>query len=249
MTLSKSSSTSSPTTRPALSVYYGPPTPRSLRTLGGFDCAIVQTTLYSAKALEQLRLGGTRVLGYLSVGEDYPHGDWASIPGSAEYHCHFNPEWNSVSVDAAHPAWRSEVLRRAGAALQGADGLLLDTLDSADPAATLSLIAELRLSQRGAVLIANRGIDLLPGLAQHVDGVLFEALSTTHSPRYARHKASGLEYTEKAVQILRGFDLEISALDYARTPALARFARQRAARLGLSTFVSDRELSLPGGFS
>ena len=237
------------TQRPALSVYYGPPTPQALSVLGRFECVIVQTTLYPARALEKLRSGGTRVLGYLSVGEDHPHGDWASLPGSAEYHQMLNPVWGSVNVDAAHPAWSVEVLRRAESALRGANGLLLDTLESADAAATLALIARIRASQPAAVLIANRGLALLPGLAQHVNGVLFEAFSTTHTPRYARHRAGGLEYTEAALQVLRGFALEISALDYARTPALARFARQRAGRLGLDTFVTDRDLSLPGGFS
>ena len=73
------------------------------------------------------------------------------MPGSAPYHCGVNAEWGSVVVDAAHPGWRAVVLARAEQVLEHTDGLLLDTLDSADPAATLALVGrcELRLPLPG----------------------------------------------------------------------------------------------------
>lgn len=230
-----------------LSVFYGPPTPQALATLAGFRTATVQTTLYTPAQLAGLRAGGTRVLGYLSVGEDHPHGEYACTPGCAPYHRTVNPQWGSVAVDVHHPAWWAELLRRADAELRHADGLLLDTLDSAEPGGTLALVQTLRAAFPGATLLANRGFGLLPGLARLVDGVLFEGFSTTHTPAYAALDAQGLAYTAHWLGELRALGLNVCALDYADTPALARAARARAASLQVQTFVTDRALTLAGG--
>ncbi|GGL84778.1 hypothetical protein GCM10010840_23370 [Deinococcus aerolatus] len=231
-----------------LSVYYGPPSPQVLGTLARFRTAVVQTTLYAPAELATLRAGGTRVLGYLSVGEDHPTGDYLCTPGCAVYHRAVNPQWGSVAVDAAHPAWRAELLGRARRELQHADGLLLDTLDSAAPAATLALVRALREAHPGVTLLANRGFGLLPDLAPLVHGVLFEGFSTTHSPGYTRLDGQGLAYTAFWLQKLRDLGLNVCALDYADTPALAQAARERANLFSVQTFVTDRALSWPGGF-
>lgn len=243
---------SSPTDPSPGAVYYGWPTPEALATLGRFERVFVQAALYSPDQLAHLRSGGTRVLAYLSVGEDHPLGDWACVPGSADYHCGLNPDWGSVVVDAAHPLWQRTLLERAAAALAHSDGLLLDTLDSAAPQPTLALVRQLRAAFPEAGLWANRGFSLWPALppllsAAPGGGVLFEAFSTHHAP-YALHDAAGLEYTALWLERLRRSGLDIQLLDYADTPALAQAARERAATFGLPTFVSDRALSLAGGW-
>lgn len=229
-------------------MYYGPATRQAVRTLGGFAVVIVQPTLYAAADLRALREGGTRVLAYLSVGEDHAFGDTPCVPGSAPYHQAVNAQWGSVTVDAAHPAWREVLLGRAEQVLAQTDGLLLDTLDSADPTATLELVRALRTFVPGATLMANRGFGLLPGLTPHVQSVLFEAFSTTHVPRLAAHDSQGLAYTAHWLAVLKASGLPVFALDYAATPKLAAFARARAARYAVPTFVTDRDLTLPGGF-
>lgn len=232
-----------------LSVYYGPPTPQALETLGRFRTAVVQATLYAPQQLAALRAGGTRVLGYLSVGEDHSTGDYRCTPGCAAYHLAVNPGWGSVAVDAAHPAWRAEVLGRAVRELQHADGLLLDTLDSAAPGPTLALVRALRAAHPDVTLLANRGFGLLPDLAPLVHGVLFEGFSTTHTPTYTGLDAQGLAYTTLWLQKLRAAGLSVCALDYADTPALAQAARARARASDVQTFVTDRALSWAGGFA
>ena len=237
---------------PALAVYYGPATAQALATLGRFAQVAVQAPLYSPAQLAALRRGGTRVLAYLSVGEDHPLGDWACVPGDAAYHRRPNPDWPSVVVDAAHPLWEKTLLTRAAQALEHADGLLLDTLDSADPAATLALLRRLRGAFPQAALWANRGFSLWPELPDLLrgapgSGVLFEAFSTHHTP-YALHDAAGLAYTADWLAEVRRSGLPVHALDYADRPALAAAARARAAALGLFTFVSDRALACPAGW-
>ncbi|WP_019009684.1 endo alpha-1,4 polygalactosaminidase [Deinococcus aquatilis] len=229
-------------------MYYGPATPQAVRTLGGFATVILHPTLYAAADLRALREGGTRVLAYLSVGEDHAFGDTACVPGSAPYHQAVNAQWGSVTVDAAHPAWREVLLARAEQVLAHTDGLLLDTLDSAEPAATLELVKALRMAVPSAALMANRGFDLLPGLVPCVQSVLLEAFSTTHSPRLAAHDPQGLAYTAHWLAVVKASGLPVFALDYAATSKLAAFARARATRYAVPTFVTDRDLTLPGGF-
>ncbi|MFB9992392.1 endo alpha-1,4 polygalactosaminidase [Deinococcus oregonensis] len=229
-------------------MYYGPATPQAVRTLGGFDLVVLHPTLYAASDLKALREGGTRVLAYLSVGEDHAFGDTPCIPGSAAYHCAVNPQWGSVVVDAAHPGWRATLLNRAEQVLAHTDGLLLDTLDSADAAATLNLVSAVRATASGTVLMANRGFGLWPGLAQYIQAVLFEAFSTTHSPLPAAHDQQGLAYTAHWLGVLRAAGLPVFALDYAATPQLAAFAQARAAQYAVPPFVTQRDLTLPGGF-
>lgn len=228
-------------------VYYGPGGAEALRTLGRFGMVVVQPGLYRPADLRALREGGTRVLGYLSVGEDHPLGDRACVPGSQPYHRAVNAHWGSVAVDAAHPGWREVLLERAAEALAHTDGLLLDTLCSAEGDATLGRVRDVREAWPGAWLLANRGFSLLPGLAALVDGVLIEAFGTTHTPRYALHDRMGLDYTTHWLAACRTSGLEVLALDYADTSALADLARVHAARWDVPTFVTDRALSLPGG--
>lgn len=233
-------------------MYYGPPTPAAVAALGAWERVVVQTTLYTPEQLLALRSGGTRVLGYLSVGEDHALGDRACEPFGEPYHAAVNPAWGSVVVDAAHPAWARTVLARAAAALAHADGLLLDTLDSAAREATLERVQDVRAAFPQATLVANRGFGLLPELAPllrpHGGGVLFEALSTTHAPAYTAHDAGGLAYTAGQLTEVRRLKLPVWGLDYAGTPQLAAWARARAAALGVSTFVTDRLLCRAGGF-
>ncbi|UQN05969.1 endo alpha-1,4 polygalactosaminidase [Deinococcus sp. QL22] len=228
-------------------MYYGPASPQAVSTLGGFDVVVLHPTLYAAADLQALREGGTRVLAYLSVGEDHTFGDLECVTGSAPYHCAVNAEWGSVVVDAAHPGWRAVLLARAEQVLEHTDGLLLDTLDSADPAATLDLVGVLRAAAPGAMLMANRGFGLLPGLVPLVQSVLFEAFSTTHSPRLAAHNKQGLAYTAHWLGVVKAAGLPVVALDYAAKPKLIALARARAAHYAVPTFVTNRALTLPGG--
>lgn len=233
-----------PEGRAALAVYYGPPGPAALQALGRHVCVAVQAGLYTGAQLRWLRRS-TRVLGYLSVGEDHPLGPWPCTPGSAPYHRQVNPAWGSVTVDVRHPQWQRVLLDRATQALAHTDGLLLDTLDGGDPPGTRALLALLRARWPHATLIANRGFTLLPQLASLVDGVLIEAFSTTHTPAPGLHPPDGLAYTAHWLGELRRHGLPVTALDYADTPALAAAAHARAAAHGLTTFVTDRTLSHP----
>jgi hypothetical protein len=84
---------------------------------------------------------------------------------------------------------------------------------------------------------------LLPELAGLVDGVLFESFTSRWvESGYAPWPPDVLEVHSRYAEMLLGLDIEVYALDYADTPALAEFARERAAMFGMSCFVSTRDL-------
>ncbi len=94
-------------------------------------------------------------------------------------------------------------------------------------------------------MLANRGFSLLPELAEHIDGFLFEAFSSTWGRgggTQALPPRDLLLNTER-VAAVETLGLGLYALDYADTPALEAFARDRARSHGLVSLVSNRELT------
>lgn len=75
------------------------------------------------------------------------------------------------------------------------------------------------------------------------------AFSNLGPEKYRAYTKPELDYTAQLVEQVRRLGLDVFALDYADTPRLRRFALRRAASFGIPTFVSNRELSLPNGYT
>jgi polysaccharide biosynthesis protein PelA len=137
---------------------------------------------------------GTRVCGYLSLGEiktSDPFFDFMDRAALLEE----NPDWPGTRrVDVRHPSWRSLVFDRKIPSIvaTGFNGLMLDTLDTApyleqvDPvryhgvrAAAVELVAAIRARWPRMMLIVNRGYALLPDLVDKIDAVIAESLMTS----------------------------------------------------------------------
>ena len=220
--------------------YYGA---GRLNELCRYRRAVLQPDFYTAGELRQLIHHGVQPIGYLSLSED--HGPPA--PWQREKR---NPDWGGMFVHIGHPGWVQHTVRQANAALsKGFTGLFLDTLNieftyPEDLPDLLALIAAIREEAGSAYLLANRGFALLPRLADFVDGILFESFSVRWvNEGYAPWPAEALEVHAQMAERLLKSDLDLYALDYAETAALAEFARRRARQFGLLSFVSDRALS------
>lgn len=224
-------------TRQPFAVYYGV---GKLRELARFDTVVVHPNQYTRSDVEKLSAGGTRVLAYLSLGED----NGPEAPWHLEERNHV---WNTQHVALTHPGWRRFLRAQVDACMPVYHGFLLDTLEVVDvrPEARSQMMALLRELRRQAphmYLLANRGFSLLPDMGKLVDGVLIESFSTTWEDGYRKHSPEALSFTHEMKMQVQRAGLDVYGLDYATTPQLARFARQRAARLGVPTFVSTREL-------
>lgn len=224
-----------------LAVFYGH---GEVAVLQRFQRVVLQALHYSDDDVNALKTAQTSPLAYLSLGED--------VGGAAPWQrSECNLAWYGHYVQAAHPGWSVQVLQTAQALLsRGFEGFLLDTLDTVDlfledRGAYLQLVADLRRLTPGGYLLANRGFSLLPELAEHLDGILFESFSSTWQAdgTTGMLPKSDLEINAARVSELGRFGLDLYALDYADTPALEAIARDRAQANGLVPLISNRELT------
>ena len=229
-----------PSSTKPIAFYYGD---GKLPELATYQRVVLQPDFYTPEHLAWLKGKGVMTLGYLSMSEDTgPEAPWQRKER--------NPDWGGAFVRVSHPDWTDHVLKQAQSALnKGFDGLFLDTLDiewffPEELPHLLMLIATLRETTRPAYLMANRGFRLLPRLAHLVDGHLFESFSVRWTPE-GTHEAWPREILQDHAQIAENLlqtDLELFALDYCDTPELEAFARERALRYGMHSFISNREL-------
>jgi UDP-glucuronate decarboxylase len=226
--------------RRPIAFYYGP---GQLELLTGYRRVVLQPDFYESGELAYLRRHGVQPLAYLSLSEDQgPEAPWQRADR--------NPDWGGRYVYVDHPGWTEHILAQARQAFaNGFTGLFLDTLNvehtyPEDGPPLLRLIEKIREQVGSAYLLANRGFALLPRLADVVDGILFESFSVRWIDRgYAPWPDDILEQHAEIVEKLQSHDIDLYALDYADTAALAAFATRRAAQFGLQVFISDRALS------
>jgi polysaccharide biosynthesis protein PelA len=223
-----------------IAFYYGA---GEVERLLRYQRVVLQPEFYSAAELSHLRKAGVEPLAYLSLSEDQgPPAPWQRPER--------NPDWGGAFVYVGHPGWVGHVTKQARTALEGGfAGLFLDTLNveftfPEDIPHLIALIATLRELAGTAYILANRGFAMLPRLVELVDGVLFESFSVRWvGTRYAPWPPEILESHARVAEQLLEFDLDLYALDYADSEALAAFASRRARQFSLHSFVSDRALS------
>lgn len=222
-----------------LVVYYGRD---ELERLAGQRRVVLQAGYHLESELAELKAAGTETLAYLALSEDTgPPAPWQRAES--------NPDWGGRYVDLTHPGWLELVNERTSAALDlGFSGLFLDTLDlpakfSDEEEPLLELVTAVRSAVGSGYLLANRGYALHEQLAPLVNGFLFEAFSTTWQGGYRALTGVDLMGNAARVNALRASGRDLFALDYADTPALAAFARSRAATHGLPLQVADRNLT------
>lgn len=202
---------------------------------------VLQPHHYDAAQLADLTDSGCELLAYVSLGED-------SGPAQPWQRPEVNPLWGVHYVNVADAAWHEHVLGQVAEALdKGFTGLLLDTLDTPDlfpefAAPLVTLVDSVRELTPGYI-IANRGFRLMRELTPLVDAFLFEGFSTTWIDGYKALCREQLAAHSKIAYDLQTTKRELFALDYADTPALAEFARNRAVTHGMTTQVSDRLLT------
>jgi hypothetical protein len=223
-----------------IAFYYGT---NKVDRLAMLDRVVLQADAYSEQDIASLVNHGVQPLGYLSLTEDVgPQAEWQRAAR--------NPDWGGAFVHVGHPGWSEHVLGQVRAMRTlGFQGFFLDTLNieltfPQDLPHLLTLVAAIRELTYPDYLLANRGFGLLPELAELVDGVLFESFTSRWvDSGYAPWPPDVLEVHSRYAEMLLGLDIEVYALDYADTPALAEFARERAAMFGMPCYVSTKDLA------
>jgi uncharacterized protein (TIGR01370 family) len=231
-------------------VYYGA---GRLADLARFDLAIIDPSTLTPGEVTELEGRGTLVVGYLSVGEISPSDPWitdGTVPKS--WILGRNRNWGSLFVDAGQQGWRDLMTAETGKLLDyGFDGVFLDTVDTAtdvEPTyvpGMIELIEGLRAAYPDALLVQNRGFEIAEQVAESIDAVMFEDLSTSYdfdSLTYLRVDNS--DEADRMVELHERTGLPILSLDYAPPEDHATAARAvRIARgYGFVPAVSTIEL-------
>jgi polysaccharide biosynthesis protein PelA len=175
-------------------IYYGAPTANALRKLAAYDMVVVEPRLWSEAQVQTLQKNGTKVIGYLSVLEQYKSSplladsedaDYLKVNGKRDW----RSEWKSWSMDISSAHYRSLLVRDLEAQIvaKGLNGVFLDTVGNVDDGiwsdaisnrqrdGVVSFVSALRAAYPTLSLIQNWGLTLLKDrTAPYIDGLLWE---------------------------------------------------------------------------
>ena len=247
--------------RPAVAFHYGPRPP--LEQLSIFDWVVVDPGAVSTSA-ELGRLKPARPIAYVSVGELADGARWADRIDAALV-LGRNTAWGSRIMDIAHPGWQAFLLDRIMPSLWAAGfrGFFFDTLDShalvvADPQerarrfrAVASFVLRAKARFPEAVLIANRGFEVLTEMAPALSAVAVESLFAGWDQKaqvYVDVYDTDRRWIEDRLQEAKALGLKTIAIDY-RPPhdrEGARAVAQRIAQAGHIPWVAPAELDALG---
>jgi F5/8 type C domain len=170
-----------------------------------------------------------------------------------------NVNWNSYFTNPCSESWKEHVLAIAAKmeADYGVDGFFLDTIETITvypdlKPGMISLIQALRAAHPNAIIILNRGFDVIKETSPIVDGFMFEDFSAGHyfdSRGYQFQNASTLDSTREQADnsvtpLVKQGKLVVLALDYAATaqePYL-KDASDRARTFGFIPYASTYTL-------
>ncbi len=229
----------------------------------GYDLVVLDSSRHPA--VEPISRNGATVLGYLSLCEVERNRDWFEAVRDEGLLLGEKPDWpGSYLIDIRDARWRQLVIKQLAPRIlaQGFGGLFLDTLDDAsdlehkDPvkfrgfaAAAVELVREIRREAPAAVLMVNRGYDLLPRLVPSVDIALGESVYGTYDFSSKTYRPVPRALWEQQAKLLADAKkqkpgLRICTLDYwdpADREGIRRVYREERSR-GFDPYVTTISL-------
>lgn len=240
----------------SIAFYYGE-TPM-LKQLAQFEFAVVEPDhgFVPVRASHK-----PRWIAYVSVGEVNKSRDYYSAIPKPWIIGH-NVEWIADIIDQGAPGWPEFFVEHVIAPLwkQGYNGFFLDTLDSyqlvvKDEAqrqkSQQGLIAVIRAMHKRfpqAVLILNRGFELLPAIHNDIYAVAFESLFKGWSEKSREYidvpDTDRKWLLAQASSVKKHYDLPVIAIDYCPPTSrqCSRDTVRRIRALGLVPYVGDGQL-------
>lgn len=246
----------------SIALYYAANPP--VEMLNEFDRVVLEPDAVTNIQLSEFNQSPdsmSTLFAYLSVGEVGPTRQWGSIDSA--WNLGVNQAWNSRVMDLANPGWRAFLMRRADELLsRGFQGFFLDTMDSYQLFATtdearqrqqqglITFIASLKAKHPNIQLIANRGFEVLPSIAQYLDVIAAESLfARWHSGTYQAVPENDRAWLlGQLTNAQSRYGLEALSIDYVE-PGKREDARQVAAAIaakGIIPWVSTPALDQLG---
>lgn len=226
------------------------------------------------RSIEHVTSRGASSVAYLSLSEIRKANALYPMIHDTSLLLSENASWTGTFlVDVRRPEWRSLLIEYAIPQVlsRGYTGLFLDTadtpgyLESTDPVrfkgarlAAIELIRSIRISFPNALIVVNRGYDLLPNLLSEIDAVVAESLLSSHNYDQGDYRQLSQTEVDDHLKLLRPArerkpPLPVLSLDYWREddPAVIRDIYKRERALGnipyVGTTLLDRIVSEPAG--
>ena len=206
---------------------------------------------------------GRLLIGYLSLGEAEEFRDYWEEIAEEDWVLFENPNWEADHlIDPRSSAWRKLVVKSIAQHISdfGYDGFMLDTLDTAEMLLELDptgfagvregmadIIRALRRKFPDKIIIANRGLQIIPLAADALDGVLVEDVRSMYDFKLKasrRLTPNEQEWIDNQLFNISLLGLPVFALDYVDPPdplqAKAVFTELKQA--GFHPFISTVDL-------
>lgn len=238
--------------QPRLTFYYGGTD--KLCSLDDYDVAIIESGHGFCPALTPQST--TQWLGYISIGEVLTTTSYFDqLP--REWLIHRNSTWGGLIFDQTAAGWPEFLIQHIANPIwqAGYQGFFLDTVDSylqlnnpeqhmQQGDGLLRTILHLRQTFPDAIIIINRGFELLPALHFCIDAVAFESLYrgwNEQQKRYTTISEQDRHWLLIQTATAHSYDLPVISIDYcapqhcAQVPAIMT----QIAAHGIVPCVSD----------
>lgn len=210
----------------SIAFYYGDDAP--VQVLERFDVAVVEPD-HGLKITRRMHRG-TRWLAYISVGEvTNSRAYFRRIP--KKWLVGYNDVWKAHVVDQSAPGWPAFLASRVARPLwrAGYRGFFLDTLDSYELSAhspkdkkrqqqgLVRVIKALRRAYPHAMIVMNRGFELLSEVHSLVDAVAFESLYRAWDEATGRYRpvaSADRDWLVAQAKRVQDDGLPVVAIDY-----------------------------------
>lgn len=258
---SNAASATNASAQPSVAFFYGGQVP--VAALSEFDAVVVEPD--SGFDPEAQHGGHTAWFAYVSVGEVTPQRPYyAAMP--KEWLVGHNAAWESKVVDQDAPGWPAFYVKQVIAPLwrKGYRGFFLDTLDSyqliaktdADrqrqQAGLVAVIRAIKARYPRAMLMFNRGFEILPQVHELVYAVAFESLYSgwdQAKQSYTQVPLADRDWLLGQARIIREqYRLPVISIDYCAPgdEQCARDTVQKICKDGLVPYVTDGALQTVG---
>ncbi len=180
-------------------VYYGHPNETIIKDMQNYDLVIIEPLHYTKAQVEQIKLRGTKVLGYISVMEvatwntglmsKLQSGDFFTRNGQRVHY----PEWDSYLTNIASTHFQGLLLTEIQnqVVAKGIDGVFMDTVGDIDNEhlnnptvlkqqrdGLVNFLKEARARYGNIAMVQNWGFDTLEtSTATYVDGIMWESFN------------------------------------------------------------------------
>lgn len=241
----------------SVAFYYGDALPSD--RLAHFDHVVVQPE-HIDRPPDRALSGDTQAVAYVSVGEAR-----RDDRGRRGWTLGRNEGWDRPIMDLTSIGWQRRIMARVDRlAAAGYQAFFLDTLDSyrravtgddaraAQRAALVAIVRRIRSHHPDAMLLINRGFEVLPRIHDRIDGVVAESLHAgwdQSSRRYVDVDADSRDWLlERLKRVRERFGLPVVVIDYVaeRERARARALAQRIAEAGFVPYVTNHRLDMIG---